>query len=405
MALIVQKYGGTSVGNVERIKNVAAKVKAQWSQGHRLVVVVSARSGVTNELVARAKALSTLPEEREMDVLLAVGEQETIALTVMALHAIGVPAISRTGAQAGIITDGNHTRARIVRITGGDLLARLDEGKVVVVAGFQGATEAGEVTTLGRGGSDLTAIAVAASIKADLCQIYTDVDGVYTADPRVVLDARKLPALSHEEMLELASSGSKVMQARSVEFAQKHNVTFEVRSSFNDNPGTLIKSMDKTLEDAAVAGVALDRSQTRVTVGDLPDRPEAVAALFADLGDVGLSVDIIIKKLGKDWKANLTLTIKTDAYAKAETVIAQTLRRLGSGTVRSAGEVAKLSVVGVGMISHSGVAATLFKALASVGVNSDLITTSEIKISVALDPAKADEAVRAVHAAFGLGKK
>ena len=405
MALIVQKYGGTSVGNVERIKNVAAKVKAQWSQGHRLVVVVSARSGVTNELVARAKALSTLPEEREMDVLLAVGEQETIALTVMALHAIGVPAISRTGAQAGIITDGNHTRARIVRITGGDLLARLDEGKVVVVAGFQGATEAGEVTTLGRGGSDLTAIAVAASIKADLCQIYTDVDGVYTADPRVVLDARKLPALSHEEMLELASSGSKVMQARSVEFAQKHNVTFEVRSSFNDNPGTLIKSMDKTLEDAAVAGVALDRSQTRVTVGDLPDRPEAVAALFADLGDAGLSVDMIIKNLGKDGKANLTFSINTDAYAKAETVIAQTLRRLGSGTVRSAGEVAKLSVVGVGMISHSGVAATLFKALASVGVNSDLITTSEIKISVALDPAKADEAVRAVHAAFGLGKK
>ncbi len=405
MALIVQKYGGTSVGNVERIKNVAAKVKAQWSQGHRVVVVVSARSGVTNELVARAKALSHLPEEREMDVLLAVGEQETIALTVMALHAIGVPAVSRTGAQAGIVTDANHTRARIVRITGGDLLARLDEGKVVVVAGFQGATEAGEVTTLGRGGSDLTAIAVAASIKADLCQIYTDVDGVYTADPRVVLDARKLPALSHEEMLELASSGSKVMQARSVEFAQKHNVTFEVRSSFNDNPGTLIKSMDKTLEDAAVAGVALDRSQTRVTVGDLPDRPEAVAALFADLGDAGLSVDMIIKNLGKDGKANLTFSVNTDAYAKAEKVIAQTLRRLGSGTVRSSGEVAKLSVVGVGMISHSGVAATLFKALASAGVNSDLITTSEIKISVALDPARADEAVRAVHTAFGLGKK
>jgi len=404
MALIVQKYGGTSVGNVERIKNVAAKVKAQWSQGHRVVVVVSARSGVTNELVARAKALSHLPEEREMDVLLATGEQETIALTAMALHAIGVPAVSRTGAQAGIVTDGNHTRARIVRITGGDLLARLDEGKVVVVAGFQGATEAGEVTTLGRGGSDLTAIAVSASIKADLCQIYTDVDGVYTADPRVVLDARKLPALSHEEMLELASSGSKVMQARSVEFAQKHNVTFEVRSSFNDNPGTLIKAMDKTLEDAAVAGVALDRSQTRVTVGDLPDRPEAVAALFADLGDAGLSVDMIIKNLGKEGKANLTFSVNTDAYAKAEKVIAQTLRRLGSGTVRSAGEVAKLSVVGVGMISHSGVAATLFKALASVGVNSDLITTSEIKISVALDPAKADEAVRAVHAAFGLGK-
>ena len=404
MALIVQKYGGTSVGTVERIKNVAAKVKSQWSQGHRLVVVVSARSGVTNELMSRAKALSHLPEEREMDVLLAVGEQETIALTVMALHAIGVPAVSRTGAQAGIFTDGNHTRARIVRITGGDLPARLEEGKVVVVAGFQGATEAGELTTLGRGGSDLTAIAVAAAIKADICQIYTDVDGVYTADPRIVLDARKLTRLSHEEMLELASSGSKVMQARSVEFAQKHGVPFEVRSSFNDNPGTLITAMDKTLEDATLAGVALDRSQTRITVGDLPDRPEAIAALFEDLGDAGLSVDMIIKNLGKGGKANLTFSINSDAVPKAEVVIQQTLRRLGSGTVRSAGEVAKLSIVGVGMISHAGVAATLFKALAAAGVNADLITTSEIKISVALDPAKADDAVRAVHKAFGLEK-
>ena len=404
MALIVQKYGGTSVGNVERIKNVAAKVRSHWSQGHRVVVVVSARSGVTNELLSRAKALAHLPDERETDVLLSIGEQETIALTVMALHAIGVPAVSRTGSQAGIITDGNHTRARIIRITGGDIRDRLEEGKVVVVAGFQGATESGEITTLGRGGSDLTAIAVAAAIKADLCQIYTDVDGVYTADPRVVLDARKLPALSHEEMLELASSGSKVMQSRSVEFAQKNNVTFEVRSSFNDNPGTLIKAMDKTLEDAAVAGVALDRSQTRVTVGELPDNPEAFAALFGDLGEAGLSVDMIIKNLGKGGRANLTFSVNTDTYARAEKVITDTLRRLGSGTVRSSGEVAKLSIVGVGMISHSGVAGILFKALAAAGVNSDLITTSEIKISVALDPAKADDAVRAVHAAFGLGK-
>jgi len=405
MALIVQKYGGTSVGNVDRIKNVAAKVKEQWSQGHRVVVVVSARSGVTNELLARAKGLSNLPEEREMDVLLAVGEQETIALTVMALHAIGVQAVSRTGAQAGIFTDANHTRARITRISGGDILARLDEGKVVVVAGFQGVTEAGEVTTLGRGGSDLTAIAVAASIKADLCQIFTDVDGVYTADPRIVLDARKMPELSYEEMLELASSGSKVMQSRSVEFAQKYGVPFEVRSSFNDKPGTLVKAIDKTLEDAAIAGVALDRSQTRVTVSDLPDRPDAMAAVFDDLGEAGLSVDMIIKNLGKDGKANLTFSINTDQFARAEKVIGATLARLGSGSVRSAGEVAKLSIVGVGMISHPGVAGLLFKALASVGVNSELITTSEIKISVAIDPARADEAVRAVHKAFGLHGK
>ncbi len=405
MALIVQKYGGTSVGNVDRIKNVAAKVKEQWSQGHRVVVVVSARSGVTNELLARAKGLSNLPEEREMDVLLAVGEQETIALTVMALHAIGVQAVSRTGAQAGIFTDGNHTRARITRISGGDILARLDEGKVVVVAGFQGVTEAGEITTLGRGGSDLTAIAVAASIKADLCQIFTDVDGVYTADPRIVLDARKMPELSYEEMLELASSGSKVMQSRSVEFAQKYGVPFEVRSSFNDKPGTLVKAIDKTLEDAAIAGVALDRSQTRVTVSDLPDRPDAMAAVFDDLGEAGLSVDMIIKNLGKDGKANLTFSINTDQFARAEKVISGTLKKVGSGSVRSAGEVAKLSIVGVGMISHPGVAGLLFKALASVGVNSELITTSEIKISVAIDPARADEAVRAVHQAFGLHTK
>jgi aspartate kinase len=405
MALIVQKYGGTSVGNVDRIQNVAAKIKEQWSKGHKLVVVVSARSGVTNELIGRAKALMPLPDEREMDVLMAVGEQETIALTVIALHAIGVPAVSRTGAQAGIITDAIHTRARITQITGGDIAERLEEGKVVIVAGFQGVTPEGQVTTLGRGGSDLTAIAVAASIKADVCQIYTDVDGVYTADPRIVLSAKKMHEISYEEMLELASSGSKVMQSRSVEFAQKYNVPFEVRSSFNDQPGTLVKAIDKTLEDAAIAGVALDRLQTRVTVNDLPDNPQAIATLFDDLGESGLSVDMIIKNLGKDGKSNLTFSVSTDQFVRVEKVVSQTLKKLGSGTVRSAGEISKLSIVGVGMISHPGVAGTLFKALASVGVNSELITTSEIKISVAVEPAKADAAIRAVHTAFGLDKK
>ena len=405
MALIVQKYGGTSVGNVDRIQNVAAKIKEQWSKGHKLVVVVSARSGVTNELIGRAKALMPLPDEREMDVLMAVGEQETIALTAIALHAIGVPSVSRTGAQAGIFTDSIHTRARITKITGGDIAERLEEGKVVIVAGFQGVTPDGQVTTLGRGGSDLTAIAVAASIKADVCQIYTDVDGVYTADPRIVLSAKKMPEISYEEMLELASSGSKVMQSRSVEFAQKYNVPFEVRSSFNDQPGTLVKAIDKTLEDAAIAGVALDRLQTRVTVNDLPDNPAAFATLFDDLGESGLSVDMIIKNLGKDGKSNLTFSVSTDQFVRVEKVIGQTLKKLGSGTVRSAGEISKLSIVGVGMISHPGVAGTLFKALASVGVNSELITTSEIKISVAVEPAKADAAVRAVHTAFGLDKK
>ena len=367
-----------------------------------MVVVVSARSGVTNELIARAKSLHSMPDEREMDMLLAVGEQETIALLSMALHAIGVPACSRTGAQAGIHTDTLHTRARIARITGGDLLARLNEGKVVIVAGFQGISTHQEITTLGRGGSDLTAIAVAAAIKADSCQIYTDVDGVYTADPRIVLNARKLPEIAYEEMLELASSGSKVMQARSVEFAQKYKVPFEVRSSFNDQPGTLVKANAKTMEDAVVSGVALYRSQTRVTVSDIPDNAAATAALFNALGDAGLSVDMIIKNLGAQGRANLTFSVNTEQFAQAEKVIGAVLGQLGSGTVRAAGEVAKLSVVGVGMISHPGVAGTLFNALATVGVNCDLITTSEIKIAVAIDPAKADAAIRAVHDAFRL---
>jgi aspartate kinase len=402
MALIVQKYGGTSVANVDRIKNVAARVKAHWQQGNKMVVVVSARSGVTNDLIARAKALNAVPDEREMDMLLAVGEQETIALLSMALHAIGVPACSRTGAQAGIYTDTLHTRARIARVTGGDIPKRLDEGKVVIVAGFQGISSEQEITTLGRGGSDLTAIAVAAAVKADLCQIYTDVDGVYTADPRVVLNARKLPEIAYEEMLELASSGSKVMQARSVEFAQKYNVPFEVRSSFNDKPGTLVKANAKTMEDALVSGVALDRSQTRVTVNDIPDDAAAIASIFDALGEAGLSVDMIIKNLGTKGRANLTFSVNTDQFAQAEKVIGAVIKRLGSGAVRATGEVAKVSIVGVGMISHPGVAGTLFNALASVGVNCDLITTSEIKIAVAVAPEKADEAVRAVHDAFRL---
>jgi aspartate kinase len=404
MALIVQKYGGTSVANADRIQNVAARVKTLWQHGDRLVVVVSARSGVTNELIARAKALNPFPNEREMDMLLAVGEQETIALLSMALHALGVPAVSRTGAQAGIRTDAIHTRARIATVTGGDIRERLDEGKVVIVAGFQGISETGDITTLGRGGSDLTAIAVAAAIRADICQIYTDVDGVYTADPRVVLDARKLPELAYEEMLELASSGSKVMQSRSVEFAQKYDVPFEVRSSFNNEPGTIVKAQAaKSMEDAVVSGVALDRSQTRVTVSDSPDNAAAVAAVFNALGEAGLSVDMIIKNLGTDGRANLTFSVNTEQFEQTRRVIGEVLARIGGGTVRSAGEVAKLSVVGVGMISHPGVAGTLFDALAGVGANCDLITTSEIKIAVALDPAKADAALRAVHKAFGLG--
>lgn len=401
MALIVQKYGGTSVGNVDRIKNVAAKIKSFWDRGDKVVVVVSARSGVTNELIARAKSICPNPSEREMDMMLATGEQETIALTAMALHAIGVPAVSRTGAQAGIITDTSHSRAQIAKLTGGDILDRLEEGKVVIVAGFQGLSSENEITTLGRGGSDLTAIALAATIKADICQIYTDVDGVYTADPRIVLPARKLERICYEEMLELASSGSKVMQSRSVEFAQKYGVTFEVRSSFNNQPGTIVKSFEKTMEDAVVSGVALDRTQTRVTVGDLPDTPQAISAIFDALGEASVSVDMIVKNLAKG-VANLTFSVVTDQVQRAEKVIGDVLKRLGSGTFRSSGEIAKVSIVGVGMTSHPGVAGTLFRALADANINSELITTSEIKISVAVAPECADEAVRVIHTAFGL---
>ncbi|MCD8283169.1 MAG: aspartate kinase [Opitutae bacterium] len=402
MAIIVQKYGGTSVGNVDRIKNVAAKIKSFWDKGDKVAVVVSARSGVTNELIARAKSVCQNPDDREMDMILATGEQETIALTAMALHAIGVPAVSRTGAQAGIVTNSLHSRARIAKLTGGDIVERLNEGKVVVVAGFQGISSENEITTLGRGGSDLTAIALAAAINADLCQIYTDVDGVYSADPRIVLNARKLQRICYEEMLELASSGSKVMQSRSVEFAQKYGVPFEVRSSFNDKPGTIVKALEKTMEDAVVAGVALDRTQTRVTVGDLPDTPEAFSAIFNALGEFAVSVDMIIKNVGKAGAANLTFSVNTDQVARAEKVINDVLKKIGSGTFRSSGEIAKVSIVGVGMTSHPGVAGTLFAALAKAGINSELITTSEIKISVGIEPAKADEAVRAIHAAFGL---
>jgi aspartate kinase len=403
MSLIVQKYGGTSVGDVDRIKNVAQRVKETYDAGHQVVVVVSARSGVTNELIARAKALNPHPDEREMDMLLTVGEQETIALTAMALHAIGVPAVSRTGSQAGILTDPSHTRARITQISGGDLKAQLDAGKVIILAGFQGHSPDGQITTLGRGGSDLSAIAIAAALKADLCQIYTDVDGVYTADPRLVLDAKKLDEISYEEMLELASSGSKVMQNRAVEFAQKFDVVFEVRSSFNNNPGTIVKEEAASMEDVVVSGVALDKNQAKIVVSDLPDRPGTAAKLFQVLGAAGISVDMIVQNLGRDGKANMTFTVPREDVPRAEKAVTESFPDEAAGKLFEVSDIAKVSVVGVGMRSHSGVAATLFEALAKGSVNIQLISTSEIKISVGIDPEQAEDAARLVHAAFGLG--
>ncbi len=403
MSRIVQKYGGTSVGDPARIKNVAARIKVIRDQGHQLVVVVSARAGVTNELIARAKEVCANPSEREMDQLLAVGEQETIALTAMALHGIGVDAISYTGAQAGIFTDKVHTKAKIRTINAKPLEKDLNAGKVIIVAGFQGINDDGQITTLGRGGSDLTAIALAAAIQADKCEIYTDVDGVYTADPRVVKDARKLSEISYDEMLELASLGSKVMQSRSVEFAAKYNVVFEVRSSFNQNPGTIVKQEVAYMEKVVVRGVAVDKDQAKVTINDITDKPGSAAKVFKALANAHINVDMIVQNAGRSGLANLTFTVPLSEKDKAVKALAPALKEVG-GEAAFDENIAKLSVVGVGMKTHSGVAATLFEALAKAGVNLELISTSEIKISVVIAKDKADEAARVAHKAFDLDK-
>jgi len=404
MARIVQKYGGTSVGDVDRIKNVAARIKAVRDAGHELVIVVSARAGVTNELIARARAVCAAPSEREMDQLLSTGEQETIALTAMALHGLGVDAVSYTGAQAGIFTDKVHTKAKIKTIDARPLERDLAAGRVIIVAGFQGINDDGQITTLGRGGSDLTAIALAAAIKADKCEIFTDVDGVYTADPRVVRDARKLAEISYDEMLELASLGSKVMQSRSVEFAAKYNVVFEVRSSFNQNPGTIVKQEVIYMEKVVVRGVAVDKDQAKVTVSNIVDRPGSAAAVFQALAQAHVNVDMIVQNVGRQGIANLTFTVPQTDTAKARQALEPVLAAIGGATVAVDENIAKLSVVGVGMRTHSGVAATLFQALAEAGVNLELISTSEIKISVVIARDQADQAARVAHAAFGLEK-
>ena len=404
MARIVQKYGGTSVGDIERIKRVAERIKATRDEGNEVVVVVSARSGVTNELIARAKAIHEHPSERELDMLLATGEQETIALTAIALHAVAVDAVSYTGGQAGIFTDKAYTKAKIKTIDAEPIAQDLRAGKVVIVAGFQGINEDGQITTLGRGGSDLTAIALAAAVRADKCEIYTDVDGVYTADPRVVKDARKLAEISYDEMLELASSGSKVMQSRSVEFAKKYDVVFEVRSSFNHNPGTIVKEEVAYMEQVVVRGVAVDKDQTKVIVSNIPDKPGSAAKVFRALADANIIVDMIVQNIGHHGVANLTFTVPLSDSHRAKPALDPVFKEIGGGEVAIHDQIAKLSVVGVGMKTHSGVAATLFETLATKGINIELISTSEIKISVVIAANAADDAARAAHAAFGLDK-
>ena len=403
MALIVQKYGGTSVGSTERIKNVAARVAKYRAQGDQVVVVVSAMSGVTDGLIKMAREIMPLPTEREMDMLLATGEQTTIALTAMALHALGIDAVSLTGAQAGIVTDGVHTKAKIQNITPKQVHALLDSGRVVIVAGFQGQTPEGQITTLGRGGSDLTAIALAAALKADLCQIYTDVDGVYTADPRIVKGARKLEEVAYDEMLELASLGAKVMQSRSVEFAKKFGVIFEVRSSLNDNPGTLVKEETRSMEDVVIRGVSLDKNQAKVTLVGVPDKPGVAARVFKALGDANVNVDMIVQNVSHGAgtpSTDISFTVDKPDLLKATKVIEGLQGEVGLREVIADENIGKLSIVGVGMRSHSGVAARMFETLANLGVNIDMISTSEIKISVVIDLKKGEEAMRAVHATF-----
>ncbi|CAF0688959.1 aspartate kinase [Candidatus Methylacidithermus pantelleriae] len=403
MSLIVQKYGGSSVANTERIRKVAERIARVWREGHKLVIVVSAMSGVTDRLIELAREICPEPSGRELDVLLATGEQTSMALLAMALHSLKIPAVSLTGAQAGIVTDGSHTRAKIANITPKRLREHLQAGQVVIVAGFQGQTETGSITTLGRGGSDLTAIALAAVLRADLCQIFTDVDGVFTADPKIVPNATKISEISYDEMLEMAALGSKVMQARSVEFAKKFKVVFEVRSSFHDKPGTVVREATEDMENVVVRGVTLDRDQAKLTILGVPDRPGIAAHIFTALAEADINVDMIVQNVSQHGTTDITFTVRKEELARARRVTEPIAAEIGAREIRWEEAIAKLSVVGIGMRSHSGVAAKLFHALAQAGINVQMISTSEIKISVVVDEASAIKAARVVHDAFELG--
>ncbi|KAF0145290.1 MAG: aspartate kinase [Nitrospirae bacterium] len=401
--LIVQKYGGTSVANVERIKNVAARVARTAKEGHRVVVVVSAMSGETDKLINLAHQASLNPNEREMDMLLSSGERVTSALTAMAIEDLGCKAMALTGRQMGIITDDVHTKARIAKITGDRAKKALDDGYIIVVAGFQGITENQDVTTLGRGGSDLSAVAIAAALNADLCEIYTDVDGVYTTDPNIVPEARKLKKISYEEMLELASLGAKVLQTRSVEFAMKYNVPTVVRSSFNDNPGTLVVKEDKDMENVVVSGVAYDKNQVKLTLLSVPDKPGIAAKIFNAIANANVVVDMIVQNVSSDGKAaDISFTVPKTDSKKALKITEEIAKELGAKSVALRDDIAKISIVGVGMRTHSGVAAKMFETLSRHGVNILMISTSEIKVSCVIDSKYTELAVRVLHDVFGL---
>ncbi|WP_339897008.1 aspartate kinase [uncultured Gilvimarinus sp.] len=404
MSLLVQKYGGTSVGTVERIEAVADKIAGFRADGHDMVIVVSAMSGETNRLIALANAIQPTPDAREMDVLVSTGEQVTIALLCMALKKRGWDARSYTGTQVKILTDNSHTKARIQSIDDGNMRADLAAGRVVVVAGFQGVDEQGNITTLGRGGSDTTGVALAAALKADECQIYTDVDGVYTTDPRVVDKARRLEKITFEEMLEMASQGSKVLQIRSVEFAGKYNVPLRVLSSFRDGPGTLITldEDENTMEQPVVSGIAFNRDEAKVTLAGIPDTPGVASKILAPVGKANIEVDVIVQNVAADNTTDLTFTVNKADMQKTVTVLADVAKEIGAREVISDDAIAKISIVGVGMRSHAGVASTMFTALAEEGINIQMITTSEIKITVIISEKYLELAVRSLHSAFGL---
>ncbi len=404
MALIVQKFGGTSVGTPERIEQVAKKVAKFRAAGDDIVVVVSAMSGETNRLLALAKQVSTKPCLREMDVMIATGEQVTIALLAMALNKIGVPAVSFTGAQVPIVTDSEHGKARILTIDENKVQQQLQAGKVVVVAGFQGVDEQGNITTLGRGGSDTTAVALAAALKADECHIYTDVDGVYTTDPRVVPRAQRLDRITFEEMLEMASLGSKILQLRSVEFAGKYNVPLRVLHSFKEGPGTLITTEDDedTMEQPIISGIAFNRDEAKLTIRGVPDTPGVAFKILGPISAANIDIDMIVQNVSLDHTTDFTFTVNNIDYDKAIDVLRATALEIGAGEVSGTTSIAKVSIVGVGMRSHPGVASCMFEALAKENINIQMISTSEIKVSVVIEEKYVELAVRALHTAFGL---
>ncbi|MFH1593418.1 MAG: aspartate kinase [Candidatus Omnitrophota bacterium] len=403
--LIVQKYGGTSVGNTDRIINVAKRVVSCKEKGNDVVVVVSALGDTTDELLTLASRITKSPSERELDMLISTGEQVSVSLLAMAVHKFGKEAISFTGAQVGIITDSSHTEARIIDVNAKRIREELKKGKIVIVAGFQGVNMDQEITTLGRGGSDMTAVALAKVLKADVCEIYTDVDGVYTADPRIVKDARKLSRISYEEMLELASLGAQVLQARSVEVASKFNIPIHVRSSFSNIEGTYITKEVGEMEEVLVSGVTLNMGEAKVTVCGVPDKPGLAAHIFGAIARENINIDMIIQNVSRTGSTDVSFTVTLSSLNKALILMKKIVKSIGAEGVTFNKDVAKVSVVGIGMRSHSGIAAKMFQALASKKINIEMISTSEIKISCVVRRGKGEEAVRILHRAFGLKKR